>query len=178
MAVKVAINGFGRIGRLAFRQMFGAEGYEVVAINDLTSPKMLAHLLKYDSTQGTYALADKVEAGELQRILWSEVDELPDELPEVIRARFQRGETLQSIGTYMGVSLERVRQIESKALRELSKPHRCRKLRQFLPAETERQAYRHVGISEFNRTWTSSTEFAAVMLETCRKKQNESSNIV
>ena len=46
--VKVAINGFGRIGRLAFRQMFGAEGYEVVAINDLTSPKMLAHLLKYD----------------------------------------------------------------------------------------------------------------------------------
>ena len=54
MAVKVAINGFGRIGRLAFRQMFGAEGYEVVAINDLTSAKMLAHLLKYDSTQGNY----------------------------------------------------------------------------------------------------------------------------
>ena len=54
MAVKVAINGFGRIGRLAFRQMFDAEGYEVVAINDLTSPKMLAHLLKYDSSQGRY----------------------------------------------------------------------------------------------------------------------------
>jgi glyceraldehyde 3-phosphate dehydrogenase len=49
MAVKVAINGFGRIGRLAFRQMFGAEGYDVVAINDLTDPKMLAHLLKYDT---------------------------------------------------------------------------------------------------------------------------------
>ena len=54
MAVKVAINGFGRIGRLAFRQMFGAEGYEVVAINDLTSPHMLAHLLKYDTSQGRY----------------------------------------------------------------------------------------------------------------------------
>ena len=64
MTVKVAINGFGRIGRLAFRQMFGAEGYEVVAINDLTSPAMLAHLLKYDSTQGRYALADTVVAGE------------------------------------------------------------------------------------------------------------------
>ena len=64
MTVKVAINGFGRIGRLAFRQMFGAEGYEVVAINDLTSPKMLAHLLKYDSTQGTYAKADTEVAGE------------------------------------------------------------------------------------------------------------------
>ncbi|MEG0896293.1 MAG: type I glyceraldehyde-3-phosphate dehydrogenase [Ruthenibacterium sp.] len=54
MAVKVAINGFGRIGRLAFRQMFGAEGYEIVAINDLTSPTMLAHLLKYDTAQGRY----------------------------------------------------------------------------------------------------------------------------
>ena len=60
--VRVGINGFGRIGRLAFRQMFGAEGYEVVAINDLTSPKMLAHLLKYDSSQGRYALCDKVSA--------------------------------------------------------------------------------------------------------------------
>ncbi len=64
MAVKVAINGFGRIGRLAFRQMFNAEGYEVVAINDLTSPKMLAHLLKYDSAQGRYALADTVSAND------------------------------------------------------------------------------------------------------------------
>ena len=54
MAVKVAINGFGRIGRLAFRQMFGAKGYEVVAINDLTDPKMLANLLKYDTAQGGY----------------------------------------------------------------------------------------------------------------------------
>lgn len=60
----MAINGFGRIGRLAFRQMFGAEGYEVVAINDLTNPKMLAHLLKYDSSQGRYALGDTVEAKE------------------------------------------------------------------------------------------------------------------
>ena len=64
MAVKVAINGFGRIGRLAFRQMFGAEGYEIVAINDLTNPKMLAHLLKYDSAQGRYAKGDTVEAKE------------------------------------------------------------------------------------------------------------------
>ncbi len=60
--VKVAINGFGRIGRLAFRQMFGAEGYEIVAINDLTDAKMLAHLLKYDSAQGRYE--HEVVAGE------------------------------------------------------------------------------------------------------------------
>ena len=62
MAVKVAINGFGRIGRLAFRQMFGAEGFEIVAINDLTDAKMLAHLLKYDSSQGRYAKGDTVVA--------------------------------------------------------------------------------------------------------------------
>ena len=52
--VKVAINGFGRIGRLAFRQIHGLDGIEVVAINDLTSPKVLAHLLKYDSAQGRF----------------------------------------------------------------------------------------------------------------------------
>ncbi len=60
--VRVAINGFGRIGRVAFRQMFGAEGYEIVAINDLTSPKMLAHLLKYDTAQGRYEHCDTVTA--------------------------------------------------------------------------------------------------------------------
>ena len=64
MSVRVAINGFGRIGRLAFRQMFGAEGYEIVAINDLTSPKMLAYLLKHDSAQRNYSKADTVFAGE------------------------------------------------------------------------------------------------------------------
>ena len=62
--VRVAINGFGRIGRLAFRQMFGAAGYEIVAINDLTSPKMLAHLLKYDSAQGRYEHAETVTAND------------------------------------------------------------------------------------------------------------------
>ena len=52
--IKIAINGFGRIGRLAFRQMFGSESYEITAINDLTSPEMLAHLLKYDTAQKRY----------------------------------------------------------------------------------------------------------------------------
>ncbi len=64
MAVKVAINGFGRIGRLAFRQMFGHEGSEIVAINDLTSPEMLAYLLKYDSSQGNYSREHEISAGE------------------------------------------------------------------------------------------------------------------
>ena len=62
--IRVAINGFGRIGRLAFRQMFGAKGYEIVAINDLTSPRMLAHLLKYDSAQKPYGLAGQVTSSQ------------------------------------------------------------------------------------------------------------------
>lgn len=63
MTVKVAINGFGRIGRLAFRQMFAAPGYQIVAINDLTDPAMLAHLLKHDSMHGQYELAETVKSG-------------------------------------------------------------------------------------------------------------------
>ena len=98
MAVKVAINGFGRIGRLAFRQMFGAEGFEIVAINDLTSPKMLAHLLKYDSTQGKYALAQGNEVemkGFLGRMLFSgeEVEKIPSQLREK-KAKFTQKITL------------------------------------------------------------------------------------
>ncbi|MBR1454507.1 MAG: type I glyceraldehyde-3-phosphate dehydrogenase, partial [Lachnospiraceae bacterium] len=61
MAVKVALNGFGRIGRLAFRQIFDDKDFEIVAINDLTEPAMLAHLLKYDSTQGRYKYDDEVK---------------------------------------------------------------------------------------------------------------------
>jgi len=64
MSIKIAINGFGRIGRLAFRQIFDMAGYEVVAINDMTTPEMLVYLLKYDSTQGTYQYSDSVEYGE------------------------------------------------------------------------------------------------------------------
>ena len=62
--MKVAINGFGRIGRLAFRQMFHKDGIEIVAINDLTSPEMLAYLLKYDSAQKKYELSDTIESTE------------------------------------------------------------------------------------------------------------------
>lgn len=115
-----------------------------------------------DNVEGT--VLDEMEEGELQAALWSEVDTLPDSQPEVIRARFQRGETLRAVGESMGVPIERVRQIESKALRELRGPSHSRKLRPFLPEAAESQAYRHNGIEEFNRTWTSSTELAAMML--------------
>ncbi|ODR36276.1 sigma-70 family RNA polymerase sigma factor [Eisenbergiella tayi] len=116
----------------------------------------------HDNVEG--AVLDDVEERELREALWSEVDALPDVQPEVIRARFQRGETLQTVGENMGVTIERVSQIESKALRELRKPSHSRKLLPFLPEAAESQAYRHNGIEEFNRTWTSSTEWVAMML--------------
>ncbi|WP_353852684.1 type I glyceraldehyde-3-phosphate dehydrogenase [Dehalobacter restrictus] len=64
MSIKIALNGFGRMGRLAFRQLFDADGYEIVAVNDLTDSEMLAYLLKYDTTQGTYRYADNVKSDE------------------------------------------------------------------------------------------------------------------
>ena len=82
MAVRVAINGFGRIGRLAFRQMFDAEGYEVVAINDLTSPKMLAHLLKY---AGNIVSSIGNEAGNISYTCFYTTKSYMDENPEIIQ---------------------------------------------------------------------------------------------
>ena len=94
MAVRVAINGFGRIGRLAFRQMFDAEGYEVVAINDLTSPKMLAHLLKYDTAQGSFC--GKIGEGK------HTVEATEDSLPST--ARRSRSTLLRTQRTLPGAS--------------------------------------------------------------------------
>lgn len=115
-----------------------------------------------EDVEGT--VLDVMDAGELRAALWSEVDALPDEQPEVIRARFQRGETLRATGEKMGVTIERVRQIESKALRELRKPSHSRKLQPFLPEAIGSRAYTGNGIEAFNRTWTSSTERVAMML--------------
>ncbi len=115
-----------------------------------------------EDVEGT--VLDVMDAGELRAALWSEVDALPDEQPEVIRARFQRGETLRATGEKMGVTIERVRQIESKALRELRKPSHSRKLQPFLPEAIGSRAYTGNGVEAFNRTWTSSTERVAMML--------------
>ncbi|HKL47143.1 MAG TPA: glyceraldehyde 3-phosphate dehydrogenase NAD-binding domain-containing protein, partial [Candidatus Izemoplasmatales bacterium] len=84
MSVKVAINGFGRIGRLAFRIMFGNKDFDIVAINDLTDAKQLAYLLKYDSSQGRYDKEVSFEGDEIivdgERItIFSQKD--PEQLP-------------------------------------------------------------------------------------------------
>lgn len=109
---------------------------------------------------------DRIQQEELSRVIWECVDSLPDRLPEVIRRRYQGGETLRQVGKVVGLSVEQVRQMEGKALRELRKPSRSERLRPFLP-EAERvynSALKGVGASCFNHTWTSSTEREALRL--------------
>lgn len=107
---------------------------------------------------------DEVEAAQLRAVLWQEVDSLPDRQPEVMRARYQGRRTLKEVGSSLGVSVEAARQIERKALRELRRPSHGRKLLPFLPEAMAAQAYRHNGIGEFSRTWTSSTEWVAMRI--------------
>lgn len=111
------------------------------------------------------SVLDKIEGEELERTIWSVVDTLPGNQPQVIRCRYQEGKTLKATGEEIGgVSKERVRTIENNALRELRKPSRRDKLIVFLPEAMGSTAYRHNGIGEFERTWTSSTELAALKI--------------
>lgn len=109
-------------------------------------------------------ILDRVEAQQLKEVLWDEVDSLPDVQPQVIRSLFQEGNTLKQTGEQIGASTGQVRAIEDKALRELARPGHSRKLAPFLPEVYESQAYKHNGVEEFNRTWTSSTERLAMKL--------------
>ena len=118
--VRVAINGFGRIGRLAFRQMFGAKGYKIVAINDLTSPKMLAHLLKYDSAQGRYALADTVKCSGLIGFMYLELIDASFSLDGVLGAfALSKDILIITIGLFIGAMFVRsltIMLVEKKTL--------------------------------------------------------------
>ena len=107
---------------------------------------------------------DAVEYCQLKAALWAEVDSLPGNQPQVIHSRYQKGQTLKQTGEAIGVTPERVRIIESEALRELRKPRHGRKLCSFLPEAAGSQIYRHGGVREFNRTWMSSTERAVMKL--------------
>lgn len=132
----------------------GTEGDEAGTLGDMVAGP--------ENVEG--AVLDRVEAGQLRAVLWQEVDSLPDGQPEVLRARYQEGRTLKEVGSSLGVSVEMARQIEKKALRELRRPSHSRKLLPFLPEAMAAQAYRHNGIGEFSRTWTSSTEWVAMRI--------------
>lgn len=132
----------------------GPEGDEAGTLGDMVAGA--------EDVEG--AALDEVEAAQLRAVLWWEVDSLPSRQPEVLRARYQRGRTLKEVGSSLGVSVEMVRQIEKKALRELRRPSHSRKLLPFLTEAMAAQAYRHNGIGEFSRTWTSSTEWVAMRI--------------
>ena len=111
-------------------------------------------------------MLERVQQEELSRVLWDCVDGLPDRLPVVIRRRYQGGQSLRQIGEAVGVTTERVRQMEGKAMRELRAPSKAKRLRPFLP-EADRvysEALKGGGAAKFGRTWTSSTERVALRL--------------
>ena len=107
---------------------------------------------------------DRMEQEELKTTLWSVVDSLPGTEPEVLRLRYQQGKTLKETGEVLEKSIERIRTIEEKAKRDIRTTNRAKRLYPFLPEAVKCAAYRHNGVSEFNRTWTSSTELAAIKL--------------
>lgn len=105
---------------------------------------------------------DEIEKEELKEMLWSIVDTLPGKQPQVIRSIYQEGNTLKDTGKQIGVLPECVRTIKQSALRELRKSSRKRILIDYFTEEEESMAYRHNGVNEFNRTWTSSTELVVL----------------
>lgn len=109
-------------------------------------------------------ILDEVQLRQLQAVLWPMVDSLPGKIPGVLRARYQEQRTLKQIGEEYGCSMDNIRQIEQKGIRELRKSHRERMLRPFLQDYIDTHAYKGNGVGSFNRTWTSSTEKTALKL--------------
>lgn len=105
---------------------------------------------------------DRVQHEQLKAVLWSLVDSLPDQQGRILRLRYQEGKTLKEVGEVISISKERVRTVQDKATRNLRKAHYIDQLRPFLPEKKEALCYRHCGVSEFNRTRTSSVERAAL----------------
>lgn len=109
-------------------------------------------------------VVEKMQYEQLRDTLWSMVDELPDQQNIVIRMRYQQGATLKEAGEAAGLSVEQARQQQSKALRSLREPRRARVLRSLMYGDIYSKALKGTGVEHFNRTWTSSTEYAALGL--------------
>lgn len=117
-----------------------------------------------DEKNTMQVVIDDVQQEELEAVIWNIVDSLPGKQGAVIRARFQRGQTLKEIGAELGVTLERVRTVQNEGLRSLRRGHRARVLREYYEEDTYNAALHGVGVEHFNHTWTSSTERVALGL--------------
>lgn len=117
-----------------------------------------------DEKNTMQAVIDDVQQQELEAVIWNIVDSLPGNQGTVIRARFQRRQTLKEIGAELGVTLERVRMVQNEGLRSLRRGHRARVLREYYEGDAYNAALHGSGIKHFNLTWTSSTERVALGL--------------
>ena len=104
----------------------------------------------------------EIDKERMKRELWLAVDQLPGDLPAAVRLRYENGLTLEKTGRALGVKRERVRQLESKAMRILRQPHRCRTFRAYFEEYLSAAPIHHVGVSRFQTTWTSEVELEAL----------------
>ena len=118
-----------------------------------------------DQRDNYAAVLDDIQQEELRTVLWPLVDSLGERSAKVLRSRYKEGRTLKETGELLGCCMQRAQSIERAALRTLRRPRYAKQLRPFLPETVKAQAYRHNGVKEFNRTWTSSTERAALQWE-------------
>ena len=108
-------------------------------------------------------ILDKIQAEQLEKVIWALVDDLPGECPEVLRSRYQENLTLKETAARIGTTIEAVRQWQSKGLRELRKPSRSNELKPFIWDDyVYNRSFHGNGVGSFNRTWTSSTERIAL----------------
>ena len=119
-------------------------------------------------------IGQQVDREQMKETVWEMVSELPDNLPLVVHERFVSGKTLKEIGMDIGVSLDRFRQLEAKAMRELRKPKNSRRIKPYFDEYLSAYCYRHVGVEHFQRTGMSSTEYAAFRLAIEVKRTEES----
>lgn len=165
-----AVHEISRYLGISIKQARQLQKYaEMAAIGSLDSPVAGAEdIVLGDSIASNEdiesTILDKLEAQQLKDTLWPLVDALPGKQPEVIRARYQEGRTLEDVGKEMGVTGNMVRQIQATALRELRKPSRADQLRPFLDEVIYSKGIRGGGVRRFHETWTSSTEREALKL--------------
>ncbi len=152
--------GYDKLQKLKQAMLMGGVGSLDIPTGEDEEGSMYDLLPGQEDPEGE--VVEGLQQEQLRDVLWSMVDDLPGQQPAVIRMRYQDGKTLQETGAATGLTAQRVRQEQYKALRAMRKPRRARVLQALMYGETYSKALRGNGVEHFNRTWTSSTEYAAL----------------
>lgn len=107
-------------------------------------------------------VAERLDTAAMKKELWIAVDQLPKEQAEVIRKRYQQSMTRKDAGKALGIASGAVQNLESKAMRTLRMPHRCRGFKPYFEQYLSAHSYQHVGVENFQRTWMSEVEREAL----------------